>query len=100
MAAKRGRRGPGIILSAIVLFVYEHAIDMGQSLADLGTVSALVAVWTPGVVFAALCFWLFSHSTHRPGETPFNAAVDLLDRAIQAVQRRFVRKPAAPEVPA
>ena len=100
MAAKRGRRGPGIVLSAIVLFVYEHAIDMGQSLADLGTVSAAVAVWTPCLIFAALCFWLFSNSTKRPGETPFNAAVDQIDRVIQAVRRRFVRKPAAPEIPA
>jgi lipopolysaccharide export system permease protein len=95
MAAKRGRRGPGIILSAIVLFVYEHAIDMGQSLADLGTVSAFVAVWTPCAVFAALCFWLFAHSSTRPGETPFTAAVDQIDSVIQAIRRRIVRKPAA-----
>jgi lipopolysaccharide export system permease protein len=95
MAAKRGRRGPGIILSAIVLFVYEHAIDMGQSLADLGSVSAAAAVWTPCLVFAALCFWLFSHSLNRPGETPFNAAVDQIDRVIQAVRKRIIRKPAA-----
>ncbi len=95
MAAKRGRRGSGIILSAILLFVYEHAIDMGQSLADLGTVSALVAVWTPCLVFAALCFWLFFNSLRRPGETPFTSAVDQLDRVIQTVRRRFVRKSAA-----
>jgi lipopolysaccharide export system permease protein len=94
MAAKRGRRGPGIVLSAIVLFVYEHAIDTGQSLVDLGNVSALVAVWTPFAVFAALCVWLFSHSTKRPGETPFNAAIDWIDSLVQAVRRRFGRKPA------
>ena len=96
MAAKRGRRGPGIILAAVVLFLYEHAIDTGQSLAELGRVSPFVAVWTPFFVFAALCIWLFAHSRTRPGQTPFTAAVDGLDVAIQAVRKRLRRpEPAA-----
>jgi lipopolysaccharide export system permease protein len=93
MAAKRGRRGPGIILSAILLFVYEHAIDMGQSLADLGSVSAGVAVWTPCIVFAAFCIWLFVGSRNRPGETPFTATIDQMDAAFQAIRKRIVRQP-------
>jgi lipopolysaccharide export system permease protein len=95
MAAKRGRRGAGIVLSAIVLFLYEHAIDTAQSLADLGRVSAFVAVWTPCAVFATLCIWLFMHSRTRPGETPFNAAVDWVETLISMVRRRFTRASSA-----
>ena len=92
MAAKRGRRAAGIVLSAIVLFIYEHAIDMGQSLADLGRVSAFVAVWTPCAVFATLCIWLFVHSRTRPGETPFTVAVEQIESVIAVVRRRFGRR--------
>ena len=95
MAAKRGRRGPGIILAAVVLFLYEHSIDTGQSLAELGRVSPFMAVWTPFFVFSALCIWLFAHSRTRPGQTPFTAAVDGLEGLIQSVRKRLRRPEAA-----
>jgi len=91
MAAKRGRRGPGIVISAITLFLYENAIDMGQSLANLGAVSPFVAVWTPFAVFTVLCVWLFAHSRTRPGETPFTIAVDQIETVMQMIRRRFDR---------
>lgn len=96
MAAKRGRRGSGIVVSAIVLFLYENAIDMGQSLANLGAVSPVAAVWTPFAVFTTLCVWLFVHSRKRPGETPFTAVVDHVESAMALIRRRFGRSEPEP----
>ena len=87
MAAKRGRRGPGVVIAAVVLLLYQHGIQFGQSFADTGQTSPVVAVWTPFAVFASLCGWLFVQSRRRPGETPFNLVVDALSDLIDAVQR-------------
>jgi lipopolysaccharide export system permease protein len=92
MAAKRGRRAPGLVVAAVLLFVYEHAIDMGQSVANQGHVPPALAIWTPFLLFTALCVWLFLNSRVRPGQTPFTLVVDQLDRAISLVRRR---RPAA-----
>ena len=85
MAAKRGRRGPGIVIAAVVLLLYQHGIQLGQGVADNGGASPLVAVWTPFAIFASLCGWLFLQSRRRPGETPFTLVVDALGDAIEAV---------------
>jgi lipopolysaccharide export system permease protein len=91
MAAKRGRRGPGIVIAAVVLLLYQHSIQLGQSFADDADLSPFVAVWTPFSVFAALCIWLFVQSRRRPGETPFTLAVDALGDLIEALQAQFRR---------
>lgn len=83
MAAKRGRRGPGIVIAAIVLLLYQHAIQLGQSFADQGRASALLAVGSPFVLFTTLCAWLFGRSRRRPGETPLTVVVDGLGDAFE-----------------
>ena len=87
MAAKRGRRGPGIVIAAVVMLLYQHGIQFGQSFADTGRAAPFVAVWTPFVVFATLCGWLFWQSRRRPGETPFTVVVDALSDALDAIAR-------------
>jgi lipopolysaccharide export system permease protein len=94
MAAKRGRRGPGIVIAAVVLLLYQHGIQFGQSFADDGVVSPFVAVWTPFAIFAALCIWLFVQSRRRPGETPFNIVVDALGDVVEWVLARLGRRAA------
>lgn len=96
MAAKRGRRGPGIVIAAVILLLFQHGIQFGQSLADTGRVMPLIAVWTPFVGFCALCTWLFTQSLRRPGETPFNLVLDALGDAIESIQAKFRRKKALP----
>lgn len=99
MAAKRGRRGPGIVIAAIVMLLYQHGIQLGQGFADTGRAAPIVAVWTPFVVFAALCIWLFVQSRRRPGETPFTLIVDALGDALSAIRRLVQPKRAAESQP-
>lgn len=91
MAAKRGRRGPGVVIAAITLLLYQHSIQLGQGFADDGRVSAFVAVWSPFGAFAALCVWLFAQSRRRPGETPFTVVVEALGDVFDWVQHRLRR---------
>jgi lipopolysaccharide export system permease protein len=98
MAAKRGRRGPGIVIAAVVLLLYQHGIQFGQSFADTGRAAPFVAVWTPFAIFATLCGWLFYQSRRRPGETPFTVVVDALSDAIDSLVRMI--RPSRPKAAA
>lgn len=86
MAAKRGKRGFGVAVSAVILLLYEHGIEFGQSVADTSNISPVLAVWTPFAVFTGICGGLFLTSRRRPGETPFNLALDGLADATTAVR--------------
>jgi lipopolysaccharide export system permease protein len=87
MAAKRARRGQGIAVAAIILILYHHTVQLGESLGDLGRVEPLYGIWVPYGLFALLCGWLFRRAQTRPGDNPFSALFEQMDTAIQAVRR-------------
>jgi lipopolysaccharide export system permease protein len=97
MAAKRAKRGPGIALAAVLLIIYHHSIQLGESLGDVGRASPALAVWTPFAAFAVLSLLLFHRAQVRPGENPFSHAFEAIDsfwiRVARLVRRR---DPAAP----
>lgn len=92
MAAKRGRRTPGIVFASVALLLLNHSLQFGKSLAEAGRVPAAVAVWTPYLVFALLSVWIFRGSLAWPGDNPVSRAVarfeGLLDRARAAAPRQ------------
>ena len=96
MAAKRGRRGPGIVIAAVLLLLYQHGIQFGQGLADTGRTSPFFAVFTPFLLFGGFCGWLFFESRRRPGETPFTLIVNTLGDAVEALQAKILRRKARP----
>ena len=85
MAAKRGRRAPGVIFGVLALLTIDHALQLGKSLADTGRLPAAAAVWTPYAVFVGLSVWIFRGSLAWPGDNPVLRAVvaveGLIDRA-------------------
>ena len=85
MAAKRGRRTPGVVFASLALLLLNHALQFGKSLAESGRMPAGLAVWTPYVLFALLSLWIFRGSLAWPGDNPVSRAVamleGLLDRA-------------------
>lgn len=91
LAAKRGKRISGLIVATLILLAYHHSLQLGESLADKGRVSPILAVWGPTAVFAALTLWLFSQSQTRPGDNSFTRAVAWIDRLMTTVIRRRPR---------
>ena len=92
LAAKRGRRAPGMIVGAVVLVGFHHGVTLCKSFAVAGSVDPLLAMGTIYIVMAAFALWLFLSSRRRPGETPINA---LLMRIEQAFERRTKVAPTA-----
>ena len=70
---KRSSSALGVFLS-IVIIVTQHKInEYTASLAALGRVDPLVALWIPFLVFAALVWWMYRTLAHVPGGQPIGA---------------------------
>ncbi|BBK41117.1 hypothetical protein STVA_11370 [Allostella vacuolata] len=96
VAAKRGRRSSGLIMAALVLVLYHHGIQLGQTLAAAGRLPPVPAVWVPFGLFALICLWLFRSSLARPGQNPFTWMVERIEHGMQAARRAFARRPRGP----
>ena len=61
VSARKSRQGVGfqIAFGFVLAFAYILIFIMGKSLAQIGTIPPIVAVWIPNVVFASLSFVLY-----------------------------------------
>ncbi len=86
LAAQRARRWQGAVGGAVILVAYQHALQLGESLGDVGRVDPRPAIWAPFLLFALLAGWAFRRGNARPSEGPFDAAAG----AVAAAARRLV----------
>jgi lipopolysaccharide export system permease protein len=93
MAAKRGRRAPGLIFAGLLLISFHHAIQFAQSLAQTGQAQPGSSIWGIFGIFISLCFWLFLTSLKRPGDTPITRAVAAVSDAAAWVRDLFSQEP-------
>ena len=93
MAAKRGRRAPGLILAGVLLIGFHHATATAQSLAQTGQSPPGPTIWGIFFVFTGLCTWLFLASLKRPGDTPITRAVAAVDEAVHWLRDLFAQEP-------
>jgi len=95
MAAKRGRRAPGMILGAVVLVAFHHGITLAKSFAASGAIDPLLAMGGLFCLMAGFGMWIFLSSRRRPGETPFSGLFAAIERMID--RRTKVRTSAVPK---
>ncbi|MFM2041494.1 MAG: hypothetical protein RLY86_70 [Pseudomonadota bacterium] len=91
MAAKRARRGIGIGVAAVILVVYNQALQLGESLGDVGRIAPELGIWLPWILFAGLCLWLFHRAQVRPGDNPFAHAFERVESAVQGLGEKLKR---------
>ncbi|HYH19633.1 MAG TPA: LptF/LptG family permease [Azospirillum sp.] len=92
MAAKRSLRWQGIAVAAVILLLYHHAIQFGESMADLGRVNPVYSLWGPFALFATACATLFVMADRRPGANPFAALFERIDGLLGQVRRFLPRR--------
>ncbi len=95
MAAKRSFRWQGIAVAAVILLLYHHAVQFGESLADLGRANPLFSLWGPFTIFAGACTALYVMADRRPGTNPFGALFERVDDLFRHVRRLLPRRRAA-----
>ena len=84
-AAKKARRGFGIVLGGVVLMAFHHGISSVKNVARDGAPSPELAFALLTGAFALLLLWLFVASRHLPSHGPIT---NLLARFAMAELRR------------
>jgi len=64
---KRSTSALGVFVSIVMVVAYHKVNQYGQSVAELGRVDPLLALWGPFVLFAALIAWMYFRVAFVPG---------------------------------
>jgi len=87
---KRSSSALGVFLS-IVMIVTQHKInEYAASLAALGRIDPIIALWVPFLAFTALVWWMYRTLAHVPGGQPIGA-LERLAAGLAARFRRWVK---------
>ncbi len=90
LAAKRQRRGVGIVFGSVVLLLFHYILQTMEGLADSGHLPAL-SLWAVIGVFAVVSLGLFWRAQRRPGENPLDrlfAAMEVVALDLRTLVRR------------
>jgi lipopolysaccharide export system permease protein len=91
LGAKRTRRWHGIVLSALILVIYHHGVQLAESLGDIGVLDPRPALWGLFTAFAIFCVVTFRHAHRHPYEGPFDGVLSWLDWLGRAIGGRLAR---------
>ena len=83
---KRSSSSLGIFVAIVTVVAYHKVNQYAEQMAAQGRVDAIVALWVPFVLLAALIVWMYHVLAHKPGGQPIGA----LERGA-ARSWRFIR---------
>lgn len=67
---KRSTSALGVFISIVAVVAYHKINEYGQSVAALGRVDPLVALWGPFGIFGLLIIWMYYRAAYVPGAQP------------------------------
>lgn len=96
---KRSSSALGVFLSIVFIVTYHKINQYGESVAALGKVDPIIALWGPFVIVSGLIFWMYHVIAHRPGGQPIAALEYAVGKAGKQLVRLIKRGPktATPE---
>ena len=87
---KRSASALGVFLS-IVMLVTQHKVNQyAASIAALGRIEPIIALWVPFLMFSALVWWMYRTLAHKPGGQPIGALARVAAKTGTAI-RKWVR---------
>ena len=96
LAAKRSSRSVAILLGAVILVVYQQALQLVESLGDVGRIDPRPALWGMFILFSIFAALVFRHSNRHPEEGAFDGLLARLDAAAGALAALLPRRGTAP----
>ncbi|MBW8784226.1 MAG: LptF/LptG family permease [Novosphingobium sp.] len=92
---KRSTSALGVFVAIVMLVAYHKVNEYGQSVAVLGRMGPLVALWLPFGLFTGLIVWMYYRVAYVPGGQAIGAlerfAADLVKR-LKKLSRRHPRR--------
>jgi lipopolysaccharide export system permease protein len=90
LSAKRAGSGPTMVIGGLMLFGFETAMVLGQSMTS-PQLSAAVTVGAPAALFASACGATWMASRRRPGQNPVTWLSERLAELFVAIARTLGR---------
>ncbi|MEO7178156.1 MAG: LPS export ABC transporter permease LptF [Allosphingosinicella sp.] len=84
---KRSTSGLGIFLSIFMVVAYHKVNQYAEQMAAQGRVDAVIALWTPFLLFAGLILWMYWTLAYRPGGQPIGALERAFSRLAKGIGR-------------
>jgi len=88
---KRSTSALGVFVSIVMVVAYHKVNQYGQSVAELGRVDPLLALWGPFTLFAALIGWMYFRVAFVPGGQAIGALESFyakIAKRVRALLRR------------
>jgi lipopolysaccharide export system permease protein len=92
---KRSASALGVFVSIVMVVAYHKVNEYGQSIASLGRVNPLIALWGPFTVFAILIGWMYWRVAYVPGGQAIGWLERLASNTTKAFKSFFNRHPSA-----
>jgi len=84
---KRSASALGVFLSIVIIVTYHKVNEYAASIAALGRVEPIIALWGPFLVFAGLVWWMYRTIAHVPGGQPIGALERIAAKSGVALRR-------------
>lgn len=91
LVSRRSQRGISMTVGLVLVILYHHVLEFGESLADAGRISAWAGLWVPFCVFAMGSVWAFYAATVRPDRNPLTVAIDRIEDVSQGLRSMALR---------
>ncbi len=89
---KRSTSALGVFLSIILLVTQHKVNEYAEAQASLGRIDAVLGLWGPFLLFAALVGWMYYQLAHVPGGQPIGALEKAFENFAKRIRRWFARK--------
>ncbi|HWU02110.1 MAG TPA: LPS export ABC transporter permease LptF [Novosphingobium sp.] len=88
---KRSTSSLGVFLSIVMVVAYHKVNEYGQSVAELGRIDPMIALWVPFLIFAGIIGWMYWTIAYVPGGQPIGALERFASNGGKAVGRMLAR---------
>ena len=92
---KRSTSTLGVFVSIVMVVAYHKINEYGQSVATLGRIDPVLALWGPFALFSALIGWMYWRVAYVPGGQPIGALERFAANIGKVVRHFFRRHPGA-----
>jgi lipopolysaccharide export system permease protein len=86
---KRSTSALGVFLSIVMVVTYHKVNEYAESIAALGTINPVLALWVPFLLFAGLILWMYHVIAHVPGGQPIGALEVFASKAGKSLKKLF-----------
>ena len=89
---KRSTSALGLFVSIIMVVAYHKVNEYAESVAGLGKVDPILALWGPFAVFAAIILWMYWRLAYVPGGRPIGTLERFADNGAKRLRALIAKR--------